>query len=356
MKEMSSHERFERMFAHKEADRIPIIDSPWDATIERWQREGMPADQSYVDYFGLDKFVSHRLTDNSPRFPVQVLQETEKDTPYTSECGVTMRQCKNVASTPEFLSHTIVNADEWRKAKERISPTRDRVNWEMLEKNYKHWREQEAWISPIVWFGFDVTHAWMVGTERVLVALAEDPQWLVDMWRTELETDLALLDMVWDAGYTFDSIMWFDDMGYKNHQFFSMRMYRNLLKPFHQQAIDWAHAKGIKAHLHSCGDVRPFVPELVNMGLDALNPLEVKAGMDPRLLKQQFGKDLVFHGGINAVLWDQPEAIQAEMEAVIPVMKENGGYIFSSDHSVPSNVSLEDFRGIIGLAKKLGSY
>jgi uroporphyrinogen decarboxylase len=92
------------------------------------------------------------------------------------------------------------------------------------------------------------------------------------------------------------------------------------------------------------------------MGLDALNPLEVKAGMDPRLLKQQFGKDLVFHGGINAVLWDQPEAIQAEMEAVIPVMKENGGYIFSSDHSVPSNVSLEDFRGIIGLAKKLGSY
>ncbi len=356
MKEMSSHERFERMFAHKEADRIPIIDSPWDATIERWQREGMPADQSYVDYFGLDKFVSHRLTDNSPRFPVQVLQETEKDTTYTSEWGVTMRQWKNVASTPEFLSHTIVNADEWRKAKERISPTRDRVNWEMLEKNYKHWREQEAWISPIVWFGFDVTHAWMVGTERVLVALAEDPQWLVDMWRTELETDLALLDMVWDAGYTFDSIMWFDDMGYKNHQFFSMRMYRNLLKPFHQQAIDWAHAKGIKAHLHSCGDVRPFVPELVNMGLDALNPLEVKAGMDPRLLKQQFGKDLVFHGGINAVLWDQPEAIQAEMEAVIPVMKENGGYIFSSDHSVPSNVSLEDFRGIIGLAKKLGSY
>ncbi|MEI7848556.1 MAG: uroporphyrinogen decarboxylase family protein, partial [Chloroflexota bacterium] len=338
------------------ADRIPIIDSPWDATIERWQREGMPADQSYVDYFGLDKFVSHRLTDNSPRFPVQVLQETEKDTTYTSEWGVTMRQWKNVASTPEFLSHTIVNADEWRKAKERISPTRDRVNWEMLEKNYKHWREQEAWISPIVWFGFDVTHAWMVGTERVLVALAEDPQWLVDMWRTELETDLALLDMVWDAGYTFDSIMWFDDMGYKNHQFFSMRMYRNLLKPFHQQAIDWAHAKGIKAHLHSCGDVRPFVPELVNMGLDALNPLEVKAGMDPRLLKQQFGKDLVFHGGINAVLWDQPEAIQAEMEAVIPVMKENGGYIFSSDHSVPSNVSLEDFRGIIGLAKKLGSY
>jgi uroporphyrinogen decarboxylase len=92
------------------------------------------------------------------------------------------------------------------------------------------------------------------------------------------------------------------------------------------------------------------------MGLDALNPLEVKAGMDPLLLKQKYGAQLVFHGGVNAVLWDQPEVIQAEMERVIPVMKENGGYIFSSDHSVPSSVSLEDFRRIVELAKRLGSY
>lgn len=356
MKEMTSHERFQRMFSHQDADRIPIIDSPWDATIERWHREGLPEGQSYIDYFGLDHFVSPRLTDNSPRYPVQVLDDNENDTTYTSEWGVTMRQWKHASSTPEFLSHTIVNADAWYKAKERISPSRDRVKWDYLEQEYKKWREQGAWISPIVWFGFDVTHSWMVGTERVLVAMAEDPTWLVDMWRTELETELALLDMVWDAGYTFDSIFWYDDMGYKNHQFFSLRMYRSLLKPFHQRAIDWAHAKGIKAHLHSCGDVRPFVPELVGMGLDALNPLEVKAGMDPCLLKQQFGRELVFHGGVNAVLWDQPEAIKEEMRRVIPVMKENGGYIFSSDHSVPSSVSLKDFGRIVELAKTLGKY
>jgi uroporphyrinogen decarboxylase len=56
------------------------------------------------------------------------------------------------------------------------------------------------------------------------------------------------------------------------------------------------------------------------------------------------------------MLWDNPEAIRAEMEAVVPVLKQNGGYIFSSDHSVPSSVSLEDFRGIVGLAKRLGAY
>ena len=356
MKPMTSHERFQRMFAHQEADRIPIIDDPWEATIERWQSEGMPADINYVDYFGLDKIVKISLTDNSPQYPQQVLSETETEITYTSAWGVTMKQWKHAASTPEFLNFTIVDADSWRKAKQRISPNRERVSWDVLEKNYKTWHEQGAWIAPLVWFGFDVTHSWMVGTERVLLALAEDPEWIVDMWRTELETDLSLLDMVWDAGYTFDSIFWFDDMGYKQNQFFSLRMYRNLLKPFHQRVIEWAHTKGIKAHLHSCGDIRPFIPDLVGMGLDCLNPLEVKAGMDPLKLKELYGRQLVLHGGVNAVLWDQPDIIHAEMEKIIPVMKENGGYIFSSDHSVPSSVSLEDFRGIVELAKKLGSY
>ena len=133
-------------------------------------------------------------------------------------------------------------------------------------------------------------------------------------------------------------------------------MYRALVKPFHKRAIEWAHAKGITASLHSCGDVNPFVPELLEIGLDALNPIEVKAGMDPVQLKRTYGDRLVLHGGINAVLWDRPEAVKAEIERLVPIMKTGGGYIFSSDHSVPSSVSLEDFRQIIALAKSVGSY
>lgn len=70
----------------------------------------------------------------------------------------------------------------------------------------------------------------------------------------------------------------------------------------------------------------------------------------------QFGKDLVFHGGINAVLWDDLDAIIAEIKRVVPVMKESGGYIFSSDHSVPSSVSLKNFSHIIEQAKQSGKY
>ena len=143
---------------------------------------------------------------------------------------------------------------------------------------------------------------------------------------------------------------------YNYNQFLSVDMYRELLKPVHKRAIEWAHAKGIVAHLHSYGDVNPFIPELIDIGLDGLNPLEVKAGMDPVHVKRTYGDKLLLHGGINAVLWDQGEQIEAEMRRVLPVLKEGGGYIFSSDHSVPSSVSLEDFRRITALAKELGAY
>lgn len=355
MKKMSTRERYSRMFAHKEADRIPISDYPWRGTIKRWHREGMPEGISYVDYFDLDRIAQIGL-DNSPRYERKIIEETADYIIETTNWGVTLKNWKEDDSTPEFLDFRITDAESWSGAKKRMQPDPDRIDWQHLKQNYAKWQRDGYWIQAGLWFGFDVTHSWMVGTETLLIALAEEPDWCVDMFNTYLDLDLALLDMLWAAGYKFDCIFWPDDMGYKLSQFFSVNMYRQLLKPVHKRAIDWAHAHGVKAHLHSCGDIRPFVPELVDIGLDALNPLEVKAGVDPLELKRKFGDKLVFHGGINAVLWDSPEKITAEMEKVIPAMKENGGYIFASDHSIPNSVSLEDFRHIINLAKKLGSY
>ena len=355
MSEMTSHERFKRMFEHREADRVPIIDGPWGATIERWHREGMPQGVSFVDFFGLDKTAGIGV-DNSPRYEQKTIEETDEYRIYTTQWGATQKNWKHAASTPEFLDFTIVDADSWRAAKERMAPSRDRVNWEHLKANYPKWRDEGRWIEAGFWFGFDVTHAWMVGTERLLMAMATDPEWVVDVFNTMLDIDIALFEMVWDAGYTFDAIRWPDDMGYKHHQFFSLAMYRELLKPAHQRAIEWAHGKGAYAVLHSCGNVVPMLPEFVDMGLDGLNPLEVKAGMDPAAIKRDYGDKLLLHGGINAVLWDDREAIEAEMRRVVPILKQNGGYIFSSDHSVPSSVSLDNFRAITNLAKELGSY
>lgn len=355
MQGMTTHERFARMFSHREADRVPIIDSPWRGTILRWQQEGMPVNADWRDFFGVDKMEGIGV-DITPRFEVKTLKETADYIIYTSPWGVTMKEFKGADSTPEFIDFTVVNPEQWAIAKARMTVDRSRVDWKYLEQNYPLWKAEGRWITASFWFGFDVTHSWMVGTETLLIALLEQPEWAVDMFNHYLDMCIAHFDMIWDAGYRFDSVFWPDDMGYKNTTFFSTKMYRELLKPVHKRAADWAHAKGVSAHLHSCGNIMPHIPDILDAGIDALNPIERKAGMDVLALKRDYGNKLVLHGGINAVLWDKKDEIIAEIESLLPVLKENGGYIFSSDHSIPNSVSLDNFQAIVAKVKQLGKY
>jgi uroporphyrinogen decarboxylase len=352
---MTSKERIGRMFDHREADRVPITDSPWVGTLARWKKEGMPEDADWRDYFGVDKIETIRV-DISPRYEKRVIEETGDYRISTTEWGITLKNFKVPDSTPEFLEYKVNTPEKWEEAKARMTVSRDRINWERLEKEFPLWKSEGRWIEGVFWFGFDVLHSWMAGTETILIAMLENPEWFSDMVNTYLDRTIAHYDMIWEAGYHFDSIFWYDDMGYKNRTFFSNELYAELLQPIHKRAIDWAHNHGIKTHLHSCGDVMTRVPQLVEIGLDALNPIEIKAGMDLQTLKKEYGNTLVFHGGANALLLDKPAQILPYIEEILPVVKENGGYIFSSDHSIPNTVSLENYRLIVEAVKKIGAY
>lgn len=343
------------MFAHTEADRIPILGSPWSTTLERWRREGMPQDADFTEYFDLDRMAGVG-GDISPRYAEKVIEETNDYIVRYDSWGTTAKNWKLASSTPHWIARTVVDRESWKAAKARMIMTGDRIDWSYLASHYPAWRKNDWWIRGNLWFGFDVTHARIVGTEPFLIWMADDPELVSDIFNTELDCSLQLLDMIWERGYTFDSIFWCDDMGYRNGTFFSVPMYREILKPVQKRAIEWAHAKGIVAHLHSCGNINAFVPELVEMGLDALNPLEVKAGMNPAYLKKTYGDKLVLHGGLNAMLWDNIDQIEAEIRRLLPTLKQNGGYLFQEDHSIPDSVSLEDYRRILKLAKELGKY
>jgi uroporphyrinogen decarboxylase len=355
MAEMTTRERFQRMYEHREADRVPMLGGPWGSTLERWRREGMPEDAEFADYFGLDRVVGVG-GDISPRYPYEVIEETDDYRIARDAWGTTSKNWKHASSTPHWIARTIVDRPSWEAARARMVMGRDRVNWDHLKANYPAWREKNWWIQAGLWFGFDVTHARVVGTERFLMWMVDQPDLVSDIFNTELDCSLALLDMIWDEGYTFDAIAWADDMGYRNGTFFSVDMYRQILKPVQKRAIEWAHAKGIVAHLHSCGNINAFLPELTDMGLDALNPLEVKAGMDPVEIKKTYGDKLVLHGGLNAMLWDDIDRIEAEIRRLLPVLKEGGGYIFAEDHSIPDSVSLANYRRIVEIARELGTY
>ncbi len=356
MTEMTTYERVAHMYEHREADRVPMMAGPWESTIVRWRREGLPAEVSVKDYFGLDEIGYLGGIDTSPRFPTEVIEETDTYLIDRDEWGLTKKNFKPVSTTPLSLEHAIRDADTWLEAKGRMTPTRDRIDWQLFDKQYKRLRKADGWVGVAPWFGYDIVNARMVGTETLLLGMADDPEWVKDMLDHICDLALALADMVWEAGYTFDELMWFDDMGYRNGLLFSKEMWREMVRSYQLRTIDWAHRHGIKAHLHSCGNIMALVPELVGMGLDALNPMEVKAGMDPVGIKGDFGSDLLLRGGFDARNWNEYDDAEKEIRSKLPTMMKGGGYIFASDHSIPDSVSLDTYARIVELVKDVGAY
>lgn len=356
MTELTERERILRTYKHQEVDRIPMVDSAWAGTQKRWYNEGLPAGVPWEKYFGFDRPAVIK-PDNSPRFAHRILEENERYKIETTTWGTTQKVFNQLDSTPEALDFYYKTPEKWEEAKKAmLTYQEDRIPWKLLERDYAKWKADGRFTQLIVWFGFDVAHSRLTGTENMLVSMYDEPEWVTDIFDTYLKTSLDLCQKILDAGYEFDGIFWYDDMGYKGSPFFSPAAYRELLKPFHKKAVDWAHERGMVAELHSCGFVEPLLPDILETGVDMLNPLEVKAGMDPFKLKKEYGDKLAFHGGINAQLWDNIELVKAEMERIIPAMKEGGGYIFASDHSIPNSVSFENMKEIAALAHKLGKY
>lgn len=356
MVKLTERERMLRTYRRQEIDRIPMNDSVWAGTKRRWYNEGMPKDVSWEEYFDFDRRIEV-LPDNSPRFERKVLEQTDRYVIETTKWGGTQKAFKELDSTPEVLEFYYDSSDKWEEAKAAMTAYHeDRIPWKYLEENYPKWKAEGRFIQLTLWFGFDVAHTRMTGTENMLIGMYDEPEWVTDIFDTYLNTSLDLCQRILDAGYEFDGVKWYDDMGYKGSPFFSPTAYRELLKPFHKKAVDWAHERGLVTELHSCGFIEPLLDDVVDTGVEMLNPLEVKAGMDPFRLKRVYGDKLAFHGGINAQIWDDIELVKSEMERIIPAMKENGGYVFASDHSIPNSVSFENMKQIARLAHELGKF
>ena len=356
MIKLTERERILRVFRRQEIDRSPMIDSAWRGTINRWHAEGMPKNIAWEDYFGFDRVV-RICPDNSPRFPHKILEETDRYRIETTSWGGTQKVFNILDSTPEVLEFYYDTPEKWEEAKKAMYTHHDnRIPWKYLEENYPKWKAEGRFMQLVIWFGFDVAHTRLTGTENMLISMYEDPDWVKDIIETYLNTSLDLCQRILDAGYEFDGIFWYDDMGYKGSPFFSPAAYREIVKPYHKRAVDWAHERGMVTEMHSCGFIEPLLPDILETGVEMLNPLEVKAGMDPFKLKKLYGDRLAFHGGINAQIWDNIDLVRAEMERIIPAMKEGGGYVFASDHSIPNSVSFENMKEIARLAHELGKY
>ncbi len=359
MNTMTTFERMTHIYNHQMPDQVPITDWLWESTYWRWLKEGLPTKlEEAVNYLGMDRFVqlNYDVIDSSPRFEEYVIEETEDYRIERDRFGITKKNFKPVSATFQHLDHEVKDKDSWLKAKERMTPSRDRINWAYLEQNYPRWRKEGYWIIVAPWFGYDVVNARMCNTETILYAMMDDPDWVADMCNTGCDLSIALLEMMLAEGYDFDEWMWYDDMAYRGGMIFSKKKWREILMPYQKRVIDWTHDHGKKVHLHCCGNINALLPELVELGIDMLNPLEIKAGMDPFAIKRQYGDQLVLRGGFDIQKWHCAEEVEEDIRRKLPVMMEGGGYVFSSDHSVSDLVSLQDYLRIVQLVREVGKY
>ncbi len=224
MIELTERERILRTYRRQEVDRIPMVDSVWVGTQKRWHREGLPVGVPWETHFGFDK-VAVVKADNSPRFVKKILEENERYRIETTPWGATQKVFNDLDSTPEMLDFYYKDSERWEEAKKAMLTYHDdRIPWKGLKENYQKWKAEGRFLQLIVWFGFDVAHSRLTGTENMLVGMNDEPEWVTDIFDTYLTTSLDLCQKILDAGYQFDGMKWFDDMGYGLSVLFSHRV------------------------------------------------------------------------------------------------------------------------------------
>ena len=153
-----------------------------------------------------------------------------------------------------------------------------------------------------------------------------------------------------------------DDLGGQRSTLFSPETYRTLVKPLHAQLFEFIRSRTrARVFLHSCGAIRPLIPDLIEIGVDVLNPVQVSAsGMESDALKRDFGRDLVFWGGgvdSQRVLGSgTPDEVRADVRRRIADLKPGGGFVFAAVHDIQPNVPPENIMAMWETLEEHGRY
>lgn len=365
---MNSRERINIVLNHKEPDRVPIHDGLWQTTIERWYNEGLSKEMSISDYFGYEmKWI---FPDTSPQFPHEILEKNEDFFIERDHYGEVIKNFKNRPSTPGIIDSPVKNRKDWYEFKDRLVVNKSRglsyglcldaSTYISMDEGIEEFRESYQKGKFLIYGvinGNDMIQRY-VGMEQLLISIAEDPNWVKDMFKANAALIKEMFENMIERGYKFDGVFLINDLGYKNSLLYSPHHYKELLFEYDKSLCDYFHSNGMKTFLHSCGRVESLIPYFIEAGIDCLHPLEVKAGMDLIKLKKEYGDDISFFGGIDTRLYSNPDftLIEEEIKSKFAVAKKGGGYIYHSDHSIPHDVSLHQYKKILNLIEKYGKY
>jgi len=368
-------EKLGRMHAalhHREADRVPVSDFFWGSFLERWKRElALPATADIYRHYDLDWIVT--VPNMDPRIrSFEVLRESAEEVVVRTGYGAVIRKIF-ADPMPAFLSFE-TDSLEKMAALRFDDPGDDRRFFaggdnqlagvgDGFARNLPPWIDTVKSLRPDfpVYGSICEGHEqlWrIIGSQNAMLWIGLYPEelarfierlgkFLVELTRAQIRAADGLLDGM---------VIW-GDVAYVNGMLFSPGYWRAHFKPIVREQIRICHEAGLPVIYHGCGNATAILDDFIELGLEAYNPLEAKAGLDVVQLRRRYGHRLGFCGNMDVLAW--ANAPLAELRKIV-LTKLNaargGGYIFQSDHSVPSNVSAERYEYVINLVREYGRY
>jgi len=360
---LTSQERIARILKRQPVDRIGLFEVFWTETAENWARKGYFAQPEDVeDHFRLDlrRCRAFDLVANIHQ-PEQIIEETETTRLVRDGNGALLRQLKHKSGAPEHVGFIVRDRQTWNtQARDYLLARGNypaRIRFDLYRSMRDKCRRENIFLCCAADSVFELMQK-LCGHEYLLMGMALEPEWVRDMCRVYSDVTIDLMEALFAQEGLPDGIWFWEDMGFKGKTFMSPSMYQELLLPAHKKLFRWAHAKNLPVIVHSCGFVEPLVPFLIEAGMDCLQPMEVKAGMDVVKLKKQFGEVISFIGGIDVRLLIENNlgAIRNELEQKLPVVMANSGYVLQVDHSVPDQVEYSTYKYFVETGLKLGLY
>jgi uroporphyrinogen decarboxylase len=364
----ASRDRVRAAVHFEEPDRLPCDESFWDGTIAAWRKQGMPATVSPQDYFALD--ICSMSLDASPRFQQKVLDRSEGYIIFEDRFGYTAKRLEDQSSTIHYLKHVNTGREAWEWIKPRFTLSDDPREPARIDdaSYFMHFGPYPSWQDAVQkYHRLYATDRYMLflaygpweqmwrhrSMPELLVNLATDPEWVAEMAVTYQELVLSILERCFELGMTPDGFFLIEDLGSNKATLMSPATWRRLFKPHLANLGAFLQGRGIDFWMHSCGNVLAIIDDLVECGVNVLDPLQVSAGIDANDLRHRYGRRLALHGNISVQgLLGPREQLREELRRKIPGAR-GGGYIFHSDHSVPPQVSFEQYSWAIDAARSI---
>jgi uroporphyrinogen decarboxylase len=330
-------------------DVVPIFNEP------RVWRQGTLADGSPAEL--AEKF-RPRIQEDGSRLLFDaagnIVAKMPKGGPYYDPVYAPLADATSVKDVEKHIEH-IVNYD---------TPSHlDKSNEELAEQA-KDLRENTDY-AIVGFFGGHILQAGQVlrGWELFLMDLLVNQELAHAIMERLLEANLArFTHYAATVGPYLDVVQFEEDLGMQDRPLMRPETFRTMLKPYMQSLFNFAKSKcNAYLLLHTDGAVAPLIPDFIEMGVDALNPVQVSAaGMDTRYLKREFGQDITFWGGgcdSQAVLpFGTPEEVATEVKSRIDDLAPGGGFVFAPVHNVQAGVPSENTLTMFKTAREYGIY